>query len=345
MKSIGIIGSGNWGSAIAKLLGEKVKEMKEYNDEVKMWVFQEQVDGKNLTDIINQKHENVKYLPEIKLPENVVAYPEIKDVVSSSNVLIFVIPHEFLDRTLSNMEQHIQKNTIGITLIKGAFFREQDYVIISEDISKRLNISMCSLMGANIANDVARENFSESTVEGMDEEVGQEFASLFSSRYFKVRFIQSHGVAETCGVLKNVVAMGCGIASGRGAQINTIAAIIRNGFLEVIRFCDLFVSKTSTETHISSVFLESCGIADMIVTCVGGRNFRFSKIAAEKDISIEEVEKSEMNGQKLQGYSTGKDLKVFLEKTGKQKEFPLLYAICCSSQEKKDLQEIIQAIP
>lgn len=58
-----IIGSGNWGSAIAKIVGRNVLGRDQFDDEVTMWVFQEQVDGKNLTDIINTEHENVKYLP------------------------------------------------------------------------------------------------------------------------------------------------------------------------------------------------------------------------------------------------------------------------------------------
>lgn len=57
------MGSGNWGSAIAKIIGRNVLARDEFDNEVKMWVYQEEVDGKNLTDIINTEHENVKYLP------------------------------------------------------------------------------------------------------------------------------------------------------------------------------------------------------------------------------------------------------------------------------------------
>ena len=58
-----IVGSGNWGSAIAKIIGRNVLDRDEFDDEVRMWVYEEQVDGKNLTEIINSEHENVKYLP------------------------------------------------------------------------------------------------------------------------------------------------------------------------------------------------------------------------------------------------------------------------------------------
>ena len=62
-EKVTIVGSGNWGSAIAKIIGRNVLDRDEFDNEVKMWVYQEQVDGKNLTDIINTEHENVKYLP------------------------------------------------------------------------------------------------------------------------------------------------------------------------------------------------------------------------------------------------------------------------------------------
>lgn len=59
-EKVAIIGSGNWGSAIAKVVGRNLLNLDGFEDEVRMWVYQEQVDGKNLTDIINEKHENVK---------------------------------------------------------------------------------------------------------------------------------------------------------------------------------------------------------------------------------------------------------------------------------------------
>ncbi|KAG0236781.1 glycerol-3-phosphate dehydrogenase, partial [Mortierella sp. GBA43] len=58
-EKVALIGSGNWGSAVAKLVGGNVHKFEHFNKEVKMWVYEEQVDGRNLTDIINTEHENV----------------------------------------------------------------------------------------------------------------------------------------------------------------------------------------------------------------------------------------------------------------------------------------------
>lgn len=60
------------GSAVAKIIGNNVKKLQKFASTVNMWVFEEMVDGRKLTDIINNDHENVKYLPGHKLPDNVV---------------------------------------------------------------------------------------------------------------------------------------------------------------------------------------------------------------------------------------------------------------------------------
>lgn len=61
------------GSAIAKIVGRNAVELPDFNDRVTMYVFEEMIEGKKLTEIINETHENVKYLPGHKLPPNVVS--------------------------------------------------------------------------------------------------------------------------------------------------------------------------------------------------------------------------------------------------------------------------------
>ena len=60
------------GSAISKIIGENTHDSALFEEEVKMWVFEEIIDGKKLSETINEKHENVKYLAGIRLPDNVV---------------------------------------------------------------------------------------------------------------------------------------------------------------------------------------------------------------------------------------------------------------------------------
>ena len=63
------------GSAIAKVVGNNVKTMTdEFVEEIRMWVFEENINGRKLTEIINTDHENVKYLPGQSIPENIVSF-------------------------------------------------------------------------------------------------------------------------------------------------------------------------------------------------------------------------------------------------------------------------------
>ena len=60
------------GSAISKIIGLNAKDSSNFDTTVNMWVFEEMIEGEKLSEIINTRHENVKYLPGEKLPENVV---------------------------------------------------------------------------------------------------------------------------------------------------------------------------------------------------------------------------------------------------------------------------------
>ena len=96
-KKVCIIGSGNWGSAIAKLVGENTSSNPDlFVKETPMWVFEEDVNGRKLTEIINTDHENVKYLPGQKLPVNIVAVHNVVDAAKDADVLIVVVPHQFM---------------------------------------------------------------------------------------------------------------------------------------------------------------------------------------------------------------------------------------------------------
>jgi len=63
------------GSTIAKIVGNNINKFNTFENEIRMYVYEELVDGRKLTDIINQEHENVKYLPGHKFTPNVVSNP------------------------------------------------------------------------------------------------------------------------------------------------------------------------------------------------------------------------------------------------------------------------------
>jgi len=84
-----------------------------------MWCKEETLDdGSKLTEVINREHENVKYLPDQKIPENVIAIPDLIEAVKDADILIFVIPHQFVKKTCEQLKGNIKKDAFALTLIK-----------------------------------------------------------------------------------------------------------------------------------------------------------------------------------------------------------------------------------
>ncbi|CAB4067715.1 GPD1 [Lepeophtheirus salmonis] len=164
-KSISIIGSGNWGSTIARIIGSTVLQHNTiFKPTVNMWVKDELIDGKSLVDIINQTHENVKYLPG-----------------------------------------KLKSNVKGISLIKGfEKHPEGGLKLISQTLKETLDIPISVLMGANIAHEVADEMFCETTIgcsEG--EETENIYKLLFStSQTFELLSSRMKTTVEICGAFK-----------------------------------------------------------------------------------------------------------------------------------------------
>ncbi|KJZ72130.1 Glycerol-3-phosphate dehydrogenase [NAD(+)] [Hirsutella minnesotensis 3608] len=386
-----IVGSGNWGSTIAKIVAENTKQHQQmFEEEIQMWVFEEQVavppDSKHydaslgdapqkLTTIINKHHENVKYLPGITLPSNIIANPSLVDAVRDSTILIFNLPHQFIGNVCNQLRGHILPFARGISCIKGVNVSDDDVSLFSEWIGDGLNIYVGALSGANIASEIAAEKWSETTVaydpppmdsraptprsgspmpspgvtvtefnDGhhrdargrtsktrltgvppdyppLDHEC---FRMLFHRPYFHVQMVSDVAGVSLGGALKNIVALAAGFVDGRGWGDNAKAAIMRIGLMEMVKFGKEFFG----ETVQSSTFTEtSAGVADLITSSSGGRNFRCARKAVEKGISVDEVEKQDLNGQKLQGTTTAYEVNSFLKARGLEKDYPLFTAV------------------
>ncbi|XP_073318794.1 glycerol-3-phosphate dehydrogenase 1-like protein [Pagrus major] len=343
-KKVCIVGSGNWGSSIAKIIGHNVKASNRFDPYVNMWVYEEMIEGKKLTEIINTEHENVKYLPGHKLPRNVVAVPEITEAVKGAKILVFVIPHQFIAKLCDQIKPHITEGTIGISLIKGIDEGPDGLKLISDIIREKLEIEVSVLMGANIANEVADEKFCETTIGAKNEANGVIFKELLQTPNFRITVVQESDTVELCGALKNIVAVGAGFCDGLGFGDNTKAAVIRLGLMEMVAFAKLFCKGEVSST----TFLESCGVADLITTCYGGRNRKVAEAFAKTSKSIAELEEEMLNGQKLQGPQTSAEVYKLLQKRDMVNKFPLfsaVYQICFKGKEVKEFITCLQNHP
>ena len=373
------------GSTIAKIVAENTKAHPElFEEEVQMWVFEEEVtlpkgskhydasnSGKSqkLTDVINKYHENVKYLPNIALPSNLVANPSVEDAAKDSTILIFNLPHQFIARTSEQLQGHILPYARGISCIKGVEVGENKVSLYSEWIGEGLGIYCGALSGANIANEIAKEKWSETTVaydpppldsrnptrssspqdnvptppvketqanEGLSKvrltPLPQAyipidhtlFRTLFHRPYFHVRMVSDVAGVSLGGALKNIVALAAGFVVGKGWGDNAKAAVMRVGLLEMVKFGKEFFPQT---VRVETFTEESAGVADMITSCSSGRNYRCAKMAIERDVTVAEIEKTELNGQMLQGTSTAKEVNNFLKARGRDADYQLFGAV------------------
>lgn len=373
---------------MAKIVAENVKAHPAlFDEEVQMWVYEEDVvvDKKSqhydeasplcqgtqkLSEVINEIHENVKYLPNITLPSNVIANPSLEDAARNSTILVFVIPHQFIARICDRLKGGILPFARGISCTKGVDVSDKGIQLFSESIGQRLGIYCGALSGANIATEIAQEKYSETTVAYDPPQIDSRQPSpttspshsttdlvtpnsksssssersvvlhplpidypplshenvkkLFHRSYFHVRMVSDVAGVSLGGALKNVVALAAGFMDGLAWGDNAKAAVMRVGLLEMVKFGTKFFAASCRPQTFTE---ESCGMADVVTSCMGGRNFRCAKLAIERGMSVEDVEKAELNGQKLQGTSTAYEVHSFLESQGMVDEFPLFTAV------------------
>ncbi|XP_074310754.1 glycerol-3-phosphate dehydrogenase [NAD(+)] [Silene latifolia] len=323
---VAIVGSGNWGSVAAKLIASNTVQHNIFHDEVRMWVFDETLQsGAKLSNVINQTNVNVKYLPGVQLGNNVIADPDLVHTVRDANMLVFVTPHQFVEGVCKQLVGNIREDVEAISLIKGMEVKLEGPSMISSVISKQLGCNCCVLMGANIADEIAKENFSEATIgyKG-NKAVAERWARLFTTPYFGVTAVQDVEGVELCGTLKNVVAIGAGFVDGLNLGNNSKAAIMRIGLNEMRALSKRLFPSVRDDTY-----FESCGVADLIATCFGGRNRKvgeaFAKWGGKRP--FEELEAEMLQGQKLQGVLTAKEVYDVLKNKNWLDSFPLFRTI------------------
>lgn len=328
-----VVGSGNWGTTIAKVVSENTAAHPHlFNPKVNMWVFDEKIDGESLVSIINTKHQNVKYLPDINLPHNLVANPDLLSTVADADIIIFNIPHQFLPRIVQQMKGNVKPTARAISCLKGFEVGKKGVQLLSAYIEDELDIPCGALSGANLAPEVAKENWSETTVayqipknyRGDGKDVDHRvLKALFHRPYFHVSVIEDIAGISIAGALKNVVALGCGFVEGLGWGNNASAAIQRVGLGEIIKFGQMFFPESRVETY----YQESAGVADLITTCSGGRNVKVARFMATSGKSATDAEAELLNGQSAQGIITCKEVHEWLETCELLHEFPLFEAV------------------
>lgn len=236
---------------------------------------------------------------------------------------------------------NIRPGARAISMIKGLDVNGKGIDLASQLIEKSLGIDCAVMMGANLANEVAAEQFCESTIGAKIVENGKTWKRLMETNYFRLRVVDDVVSVELCGALKNIIAVGAGIVDGLKLGDNTKAAIIRIGLDEMRRFSHLFSADGLLR---DPIFFESCGVADLITTCFGGRNRRIGEAHVVTGKPIEQLEAELLGGQKLQGPPAAKEVFAYLKEHGKLDEFPLMTAIYRVCYEDMPARRMIESL-
>jgi len=104
---IGVVGAGAWGTALAKLLADK-------GFVLDLWVFEQEVKEQIETD-----HENKVFLPNIRLPENIIPSNDLEHVVKDKDLVLIVVPSHTMRDVTGKMKEFIHPDTIVVTASKG----------------------------------------------------------------------------------------------------------------------------------------------------------------------------------------------------------------------------------
>lgn len=271
MRKIAVIGSGSWGVALSVYLASR-------GNEVKIWSFSEE----EINLINNEK--KCKFLPNIKLPENIFASNNFEDVINDAEIILHVTPSKFVRSTIKQYKSFVKDNQPVIMCSKG--FEPETELTLDEIIKQELpNIEYGILSGPSHAEEVSVNVPTALVIASEYEDVILKIREIFSSNIIRIYSSKDVKGVEIGGALKNIIAFCAGIAVGLNLGDNTFAALATRGLVEITRLGTAMGAEEKT-------FYGLTGLGDLIVTCGSkhSRNRRAGEMIG-KGFSIEEAKK------------------------------------------------------
>lgn len=245
---VGVVGSGTFATAIVKMLLE--------NSSMVHWcVRNEFVKG-----AIELRGHNPSYLTAVHFnPKNLTVTADINELVSACDVIVLATPSIYLENTMQNMNCDYT-GKIFVSAIKGVVPAVND--VVATYLKEVFNIgykNQAVLAGPCHAEEVAMERLSYITIATVEPEVSETLHNLFSSSFIKVRCSKDVLGNEYSAILKNIYAIGAGIASGLGYGDNFTAVFVSNAIREMEVFLDgIYESPRDVN--------ESAYLGDLLVT-------------------------------------------------------------------------------
>jgi glycerol-3-phosphate dehydrogenase (NAD(P)+) len=261
MARIGVLGLGNWGTALALVWCKD-------GHNVLGWTVEQEVYESMMTD-----HENKKYLPGYKIPE-LDCTMEISDVTESCEILVLALPSSVILEVVDMLIPSLRPSHLLVDLAKGlAPSDEGGSGMISDAIERRLSEAgmtnqVVVMTGPTIAPEVARGVITNALVACRDIGVAERITERLSTDSLILTPAEDPVGAELWGAYKNCVALACGLVDGLKDTIggdNLKAALVLSGYSEGIEL----LAKMGAD---SKTAFGPAGIGDLYVTATSPRS-------------------------------------------------------------------------
>ncbi|KMZ05080.1 uncharacterized protein LOC6729085 isoform X2 [Drosophila simulans] len=334
-----IIGAEGWGSAIAAVVSNNVLEG-DFDSRVHLYVYDEMIGDTALSEIINTRHENVKYLPGIKLPNNLIAVNDLLEAAQNADILVFSTPLEFVQSYCNILSGNVKESAFAVSMTKGLLSENGEGIeLVSHAISESLDIPCYSMMSAHSAMEMAQGKLCEVTIGCSDNSHSKLLIAAMQTNNCRVISVNDVDGVELCGTLTDVVALGAGFIDGLGLGENARLAAVHLGVKEIMRFIKTFFPSSKMST-----FYESCGVANAVASSLVDKNVTFAKSLITSGQTIEEIEANLHSGRKLLGPMVASNVNAFLENGLMQHEFPLFTAIHLICQGEAPPELMVEAL-
>jgi len=284
---IAIVGSGGFGTVLAKMLAEN-------GHTVYQWVR-----NKELAETMEKKRVNTKYLPGFSLPLNLWITTDLKTALADASIVVAAVPSFAMRETMQLCAPHLEDEAIVLNVAKG--IEHDTYKRMSEVIRDEVAKSnpVATLSGPNLAEEMARGMPAGTIVASEDKPALPRLVRVFSTDFFKVYAWTDLIGVELGGVLKNITALAAGISDGFGFGNNSKSSLITLGLQEML----------TVGTHMGArraTFFGLAGLGDLVATCSSAlsRNHFVGELLAKGE-SLDTI-KTRLNGKVAEGVNATK---------------------------------------
>ncbi|PWJ43972.1 NAD(P)H-dependent glycerol-3-phosphate dehydrogenase [Sediminitomix flava] len=224
VKRIAVVGGGSWATALIKIFSE--------GDQVKLnwWL-------RNKKDInhIRRYHSNPRYLGAVKIePEKVTPYEDLREAIKNADTVMLAVPAAFIIEALGDLTAEDFKGKKIISTIKGMIPKQNILVTqYMEDVFGIPHDAIAVIGGPCHAEEVAMEKQSYLTVASSCNEYAESLADAMKCRFIKTATVDDLYGVEYCAVMKNIIAVACGVAHGLNYGDNFQAVLVSNALQEI----------------------------------------------------------------------------------------------------------------